>query len=429
MSTTDISTLSYNLSRVDRSIADNLMDIDKSFGNDAQNVLDFIIFMSKKLNNNLFGYTRFTIKEYSEFTGITAQNLCSMHPDVAKGIAGNTVYSDHSFESILEFTLLKMLKNNILFSKVIQYKDDGNIIQLENFPILKDIIVQGGNVMGTKKIYEVRLSDVMMNGFVQRYYTLDTTRLPVIGKGKGGHSRKKIYIWLNKVFHIYSSRGNNEQIPFYSIDFLADIAGVRFKKELENKKQVEKEPKHKKEAVSNILKAIHKQINSEQNKLHFSFDYKFVNGDTSNPYQEDYFVQFDFKSNLHPDIVKQLQVSHNLKFSLLKDLRTFFDISYPIERLSKIEALESEADNFQRWLNNNDADLQKKVEILKNAHFKANNWDKKKELKDKEAISMIYSGFLSIEPVSIPQDPNSIPTSANSMPTDPNSISTAKEKA
>jgi hypothetical protein len=45
--------LSYSLSRVDRSVADNLMDIDNSFEGDAQNVLDFIIFMSKKINNNL----------------------------------------------------------------------------------------------------------------------------------------------------------------------------------------------------------------------------------------------------------------------------------------------------------------------------------------------------------------------------------------
>lgn len=422
--TIDKSTLSYNLSRVDRSIADNLMDIDKSFGGDAQNVLDFIIFMSKKLNNNLFGYTRFTIKEYSEFTGITAQNLCSTHPDVSKGISGNTVYSDHSFESVLEYTLLKMLKNNILFSKVIHFNDDGNTIKLENFPILKDIVVQGGNIPGTKKTYEVRLSDVMMNGFVQRYYTLDTTRLPVIGKGKGGHSRKKIYIWLNKVFHIYSSRGNNQDIPIYSIDYLADIAGVRFKKELENKKQVEKEPKHKKEAVSNILKSIHKHIHGDKKKLHFSFDYKFVANDTNNANQEDYFVQFDFKSNLDPAVIKALQVSHNLKFALLKDLRRVFDYTYPLERLSKIEALENEADNFQRWLNNHDADMQKKVDILKSAYFKANGWDKKKELKDKEALSMIYSGFLSIEPTAVPIDPNSISTIANSISTDPNNIPT-----
>jgi len=422
---TEEDTLSFNLSRVDRSIADNLMDIDKTFGNDAQNVLDFIIFMSKRLNNNLFGYTRFTIKEYSEFTGITPQNLCSMHPDVAKGIAGNIEYSDHRFESVLEYSLLRMLKSNILFSKVISYKDDGNLIRLENFPILKDIVVQGGDKLGTKKVYEVRLSDVMMAGFVQRYYTLDTTRLPVIGKGKGGHSRKKLYIWLNKVFHVYSSMRTKTEPLLYAIDYLADIAGVRYKKELDaNKKLVEKDPKHKKEAVSNILKSIHKHINSKK-KLHFSFDYKFVSSPQSNKNAEDYFVEFDFKSNLNPEIVKQIAISHNLKLVLLKDLRSLFDHHYPIERLSNIKSLENEADSFQRWLNNNNADLEKKVSILKAAYFKANGWDKKKELTDKEALAMIYQGFLSIDPVSIPAGkPNSISTGANSISTNPNSIPT-----
>jgi hypothetical protein len=398
----DKSSLSYNLSRVDRSIADNLMDIDKSFGKDAQNVLDFIIFISKKLNNNLFGFTKFTIKEYSEFTGISPQNLCAIHPDVTKDIAGDITYSDHRFESVLEYTLLKMLKNNILFSKVISYKDDGNIITLKNFPILKDINIQGGNVLGTKKVYEVRLSDVMMDGFVQRYYTLDTVRIPIIGKGKGGHNRKKIYIWLNKVFHIYASSMSKEQMPLYSVDYLADIAGVRYKKELDkDKKKVEKDPKHKKEAVSNILKSIYKNINDDKNKLHFSFEYKFTS-DVQNSYQEDYFVQFDFTSNMHSEIVTQQKVSHNLKFMLLKELRKVFDQVYPVERLSRIEGLESEKDNFQRWLNNNGKDLSTKITILKSCYFKANGYDKKKELTDKEATGMIYNGFLSLDPVSIP---------------------------
>lgn len=391
--------LSFSLSRVDRSVADNLMDIDNSFEGDAQNVLDFIIFMSKKLNNNLFGYTKFTIKEYSDFTGISASNLCAIHPDVANGRVKAPVHEGHKFESVLDYTLYRMLRTNIIFSRVHDYREDGNIIKLENFPILKDIYLQSGTQLGTKKVYEVRLSDVIIEGFVKRYYTLDTTRLPSIGKGKGGHSRKKIYIWLNKIFHIYSSQNGKVDIPLYSVDHLADIAGVRYKKEVDKKgNTIEKEPKHKKEAVSNILKSIHKNINSDKKLLHFSFEYKFVSGNIGNKHLEDYLVKFDFTSNMHPSIVQRMQVDHRLKLTLLKDLRYLFDSLYPQERLSKITAFEKETDPFQRWLNSIDADLQKKVEVLKTVFYKANDWNKAKQLKDRDAIRMIHEGFLSIQP-------------------------------
>lgn len=392
--------LSFSLSRVDRSVADNLKDIDKSYEGDAQNVLDFIMFISQKLNNNLFGYTRFTIKEYSDFTGITPSNLCAIHPDIASGRVKAPKIEGHKFESVLDYTLYRMLRTNILFSKVHEYREDGNIIRLENYPILKDVYLQSGSVLGTRKVYEVRLSDVMIEGFVKKYYTIDTTRLPAIGKGKGGHSRKKVYIWLNKIFHIYSSQNGNVEIPIYSIDFLADLAGVMYMKEPDEKgNPVEKEPKHKKEAVNNILKSIQRNIHSDKKQLHFSFEYQFVPGNTGNKYEEDYFVKFDFTSNMQPEVVKRMQIDHKLKFSLLRDLRKVFDSLYPQQRLSRVAAFEKEADAFQRWLNNPDSDLQKKVDILKSVYHRVHDWDKTKQLKDNEAVRMIYDGFLRIEPV------------------------------
>ena len=110
-------------------------------------------------------------------------------------------------------------------------------------------------------------------------------------------------------------------------------------------------------------------------------------------------IKFDFTSNMHPEIVQKMQVDHKLKLSLLKDLRLLFDSLYPQERLSKITAFEKETDAFQRWLNSTDADLQRKVEVLKSVYYKANEWNKAKQLKDGEAIRMIHDGFLSIQPV------------------------------
>ena len=395
MSTPSENDLNFNLSRIDRSVADNLKDIDNSFDGDAQLVLDFLLFMSKKLDKNLFGYTRFTIKEFCEFTGANPVDLCAIHPDIADGKVKPKVYSGHKFETAFEYTLLRMLNTNIVFSKVYDWRDDGKIIKLENFPILKDIYLQSGTIQGTKKVYEVRLSDVIIEGFVQRYYTLDTSRLPTIGRGKGGHSRKKLFVWLNKIFHTYSSRGT--EAPLYSVDYLADIAGVRYKRDQdENGELIEKLPKHKKESVDKMLKAISNNVNDKTNKLHFSFSYKFVSHAPSDASIEDYHLKFDFSNNLDFDAMTELATNHKIKITLLRDLRALFDTKYPAERLRMEPSLENEADSFQRWLNNKKADIEQKIYVIKSAYQKAHNFDKKKDLKDNEAMHIIYNGFLSI---------------------------------
>lgn len=210
--------LSFSLSRVDRSVADNLKDIDNSFEGDAQNVLDFIIFMSKKLNNNLFGYTKFTIKEYSEFTGISASNLCAIHPDIANGRVKVPVHEGHKFESVLDYTLYRMLRTNILFSKVHDYREDGKIIKLENFPILKDIYLQSGPQLGTKKVYEVRLSDVIIEGFVKRYYTLILPDFLPLAKAKAGTPGRRYTFGLIKYF--ISIHPNRVRLRFLCIPLI-----------------------------------------------------------------------------------------------------------------------------------------------------------------------------------------------------------------
>ncbi len=385
-----VKTFGYNLSRIDRSVADNLRDIDNSFEADAQLVFDFIIFMSKKLQNNLFGYTQFTIKEFSEFTGMNVADLCAIHPDIASGRVKVPVYEGHRFESVLDYSLLRMLKTNIVFSKIYSYRDDGNVIKLENFPILKDVYLLSGSVNGTKKVYEVRLSDVIIDGFVARYYTLDTSRLPIIGKGKGGHARKKIFVWLNKLFHIYSSK--NTSVPLFSVDSLADLAGVRYRQDSDKEGNlIEKLPKHKKEAVNNILKVVADNVN--RNKLHFSFEYTFVKGNTEDKYTEDYFVKFTFTSNMNIETQHKLSIEHKFKLTLLRELRQVFDFLYPEERLAQIKQLETEKDSFQRWLNNKSVDVDTKVEVVKKVYYKSHDYSKSKQLKDSEALAIIYNGF------------------------------------
>lgn len=392
----------FNLSRIDKSIANNIKDIDLNFEGDAKMVFDFILFASQKLTINIFGYHRFSIKEFADFCGMNPADLCAKHPNIANGKEKAMVINGHKFESVLDYTLLRMLNRNIIFSRRTYYKDNGDTLKLENFSILKGINLHSGSVKGTKKVYEVRLSDDIIEGFLQRYYTLDTSRLSIIGKGKGGHSRKKIYVWLNKMFHIYFSKKICELT--YSVDYLAELAGVMYMKEVDKDgHQVEKLPKHKKEAVNNILKSILKNMEYNGRKLHFSFEYSFVNSNSGNKYEEDYFVKFDFKNNMNLDTENRLAFEHKIKYALIKDLNAMFNTLYPPNTLIKLEqehtSMENERDHFQRWLNNPKADLEKKKSLLQSAYAKAYHFDKNKQLKDTEAISIIHNGFLANRPL------------------------------
>lgn len=389
--------ISYYLSRIDRSVADNLKDIDNSFGVDGQLVFDFIMFMSKQLNNNLFGYTRFSLKDFANFVGINPNTLSAIHPDIESGREKAPFHNGVTFSSYFDFVLYKMLQRNIIFSYPYTYKEPvGNkveIVKLQNFPILKDILIYHSN--GKKKYYEVRLSDVIIEGIVKRYYTLDVSKLPIIGKGKGGHAKKKLYVFLNKMFHIYLTVGNSTQLT-YSVDTLADIAGVRYSKTFnESGHQKEKLPKHKKEQVTRILTSLKEHTDCD--KIHFSFSFTFIKSDNYRNEQEDYFVRFDFVSNVdNQGFSKKLTNDHILKLKVIQNLRELFEYKYPEETLKRLTSLKDEKDPFQRWLNNENIDLNLKIDIFRSAFKKVYFQEKNNELGDQEILDVIRNGFLSI---------------------------------
>ena len=43
-------------------------------------------------------------------------------------------YFGHRFESVFDYILFRMIKENIIFSRSYSYEEDGKVIHLENFP-------------------------------------------------------------------------------------------------------------------------------------------------------------------------------------------------------------------------------------------------------------------------------------------------------
>ncbi|WP_025765378.1 hypothetical protein [Dyadobacter tibetensis] len=336
----------FFLSRIDRSVADNLSDIRKSFGEDAGIVKDFIVFISKNLKRDLFGYTKFTLKDFCKESGRNRQDLAKKHPYFTtnpKAIIPE--YFGHEFISVFDYALFNMLQKNIIFAKSYTVNTRNEVIQLKNFPILKDIKLNRDRQSNTVKIYEIRISDEWLDGFISRYYTIETNDYPKIGKGRGGDGRKSLYIILQRTRHQLLSQ--NETTARFTVDYLADIAELAVEQN-----------RFRKKSLKRILDFF-------QEKGDSPFSYRFVKGDLSKPYQEEYWVELDFSSSVSITSLREKRGDHLFFNSLMVDLRNMFNIKH-----SKV-AIKDETDVFQRWLTNADADTELKVEILISAYYKA----------------------------------------------------------
>jgi len=354
----------FFLSRIDRSVADNLNDIRKSFGEDAGIVKDFIVFISKNLKKDLFGYSKFTLKDFCKESGRNRQDLAKKHPYfIANPKAIIPEYFGHEFISVFDYALFNMLQKNIIFAKSYTINTKNEVIQLKNFPILKDIKLNRDRQSNTIKIYEIRISDEWLDGFISRYYTIETNGYSKIGKGRGGDGRKSLYIILQRTRHQLLSQ--NETTARFSVDYLADLAELAVEQN-----------RFRKKSLKRILDFF-------QEKGDFPFSYIFVKGDPSKPYQEEYWVELDFSSSISINLLREKRGDHLFFNSLMTNLRNMFTIKH-----SKV-AIKDEKDVFQRWLTNADADTEVKIEILISAFYKAYN----QQITKNQAKKYIRDGF------------------------------------
>ncbi len=334
-----------DISRIDQSVADNLKDIERSFGIDSGIVTDFIVFVTKKLKTDLFGYTRFTLNDFCKESGRNKQDLCKKHPVFKRIEAEIPDYFGHKFETVFDYVLFRMLEKNIIFSKDYSYHDGGQVIHLKNFPILKDIKLNIDRNSNGVKVYEIRVSDQLIDGFMKRYYTIESNGYRMVGKGRGGDGRKRLFIFLYKTKHIMSSQ--NTVITRFPIDYLAQIADVDVK-----------EDRLRKVSIKRVLDAIRK--NGE-----IPFSYTFVQGDATKKNQENYWVEIDFSEAMSNKELLEPRGDNSFFKNLLVELKFSFERKYSTVNIK------NEKDSFQRWLTNSFADLDEKIQIVQSVHYRA----------------------------------------------------------
>lgn len=343
------------LSRIDRAVADNIKDIQRSFGAQAGLVQDFIVFISRRLKTDLFGYTRFTILDFCKQTGRNRQDLSIIHPDFASGRFKPPVIEGFAFQTVLDYALYSMMERNIVFSSRYQVREKDTVLQMHSFPILKDLRLNFSRSVKEQKVYDVRLSDELLQGFLSRYYTVNTESYRLVGKGRGGDSRKKLLLYLSKLSHIVQTSGQLETVvPLDRLCEFADIVDLR--------------PSHKKQNLSRIFNHI-----IETGKFGFRYSFTSRNG---------YMVTLLFEPTLSR---RCLQNEHNMYYRLFSGLRAVFDS----RKINSIRA-DFDKDPFQSWLADPTLDIEVKAQVLVQAYYAAMGI----EVSIPHAMSLVRSGTL-----------------------------------
>ncbi|MGY3055533.1 hypothetical protein ACVWYG_003754 [Pedobacter sp. UYEF25] len=321
-----------SISRIDRAVADNLRDIERSFEGHSGLVQDFIVFITKQIKFDLFGYTKFTLAEFCRETGRNRQDLSIKHPMFKNAKVNPPIIEGFKFETVFDYTLYIMLERNLIFSNKYEYRKNEEIIQLKGFSILIDLRLNFNRTSKELKCYEVKVSNELLDGFFRRYYTINTEIYRRVGKGRGGETRQSLLLYLFKINHILFTSSDRENSVVVPLDRLCEYANIRDQK-----------PAHKKQNLNRILGKIKESS--------FDFNYEFVN--ENKRYQ--YIVKLSFNHLIGP---KDLMIEHSFFAKLVTTLKYLFKAKY-VEGYSEQDPVP-----FQNWLGNNGYHLQEKASIL-----------------------------------------------------------------
>ncbi|WP_028298729.1 hypothetical protein [Olivibacter sitiensis] len=344
-----------HLGRIDRAIAENLSDIRVSFEDYAGLALDFIIFISKRIKYDLFGYTCFTLQEFCEATGRNRGDLAQKLPAEYLDKKKPHTVEGYRFETVFEHLLIQLMKTNLLFSNVYTTKDRNETVKIESIRIIRDVQLNYNRRSNEIKRYEVRLSPELLDGFIKRYYTIDTEAYKLAGKGRGRENRQAVVIYLSVLRHLLFSQNNN--VTTIKMDVISSYLNT------ENKKTF-----HQKEMVDNVLKLI-------RDKAKFPFNYKFVSGSKNYTY----YIELSFlPAYSKATFLKE----HNFYYGLLDDLKLLYNSKYK-------DLVHRDKEPFQAWLTTRKVDVKEKVQVLKKVYAKAFAIN----LTDNQAMNIYFKGL------------------------------------
>lgn len=364
--------------RLHRAIGDRFLDIRTSFGEDAELVKDFIVYISEKFKTNLFGYYQFSLSDFIKKSGNNGSDLRRIHPKFAtssKGGENAPQIEGYKFETVFEYTLYKLMTQKLIFSKAVTYNertaDETKEITIETLDIIKKgKIIQ--KKKGLKTIFEIQLSEEMLNGFLRRYFTLNSKEYFELGRARDGEGRKSLYMFLVNAFQVEASKGKNSKLlnglnyMENSVSYLAKVTNIQA--ETINKKSGQKEkvePKEIKKRLTQVFKTT-KAILNKNKGLDYSWEF-FAREE----HNEKYWVRLYFNKPIEFEKLKELKdegLFYSLLHQNLNEIYTQNKLKY-ITKLSR--SFTDKDDIFQIWLNDKGANKEEKIKALDTAWLTA----------------------------------------------------------
>src|SRR5699024_5905848 len=319
-----------------------------SFEENAGIVQDFILFILHRMQFDLFGFATFKLSDFTNATGRHRPTLSYLVDRFEKGLEKAPERGGYKFQTVFDFALYEMMQKNLIFEKAYTTIEGKRERKQEVIRIIADLKITYDPQNKKTKIYQVKISNELLNGFVRRYYTIDFQAYKKIGKGRGGDERKTFMIYIAKLRHILWSK--NMRTTTLALNQLVQAAGIKAV-----------EPKHKKQNVKRLLDTV-------RTKTGFPLEYEFISGNAAYAY----FVKLTFPYTPFP-----FKGEHVFYVDLIDSLKLYY-LKY-----------NQNTEGFQEWLTDSNQGMEPKVYHLKRCFYNRTL----KELTDVEAIHMIKFGL------------------------------------
>lgn len=275
-----------NVTRLDRGLSGNIDDFHKSYGNDADLAFDILIYLSQRIDNNLFDNISFVARDFAKFTGYDISKLNRTHPDIESGLIKVESVTDNKtgreFSSVIEYVLFKMMTKAIIISKTSFYENETKDTFMGLLPIVNLTITNSSTAKKTTALnYDITINPLIKRNLFKNFNLIESKGYFNVGKGKGGGERKRMYLVLCWQAGQLANDKNYKDTFDWSVDEWIKRTSITT-----NVKSIaQTEPKRKKESLKRKFEII-------LNEGKIPFTYKFIN---YKPFGEEFQVQISFK--------------------------------------------------------------------------------------------------------------------------------------
>ena len=185
--------------------------------------------------------------------------------------SGEVIYSDRFLARVSGM-------DKVMMGSAVVFEDGSNGIvegifddYVEVLNLNTEVINIGSLVVSGDDEIKVKVSNDILEGFLRRYYTINTEVYKQAGIGRGGANRQSLLLYLFKINHILITTKGSGNTALLPIDRLCPYANI-------NDLQIG----HRKQNLARVLTSL--QLNQ------FKFQFQFQKGNT----QHKFMVKLDF---------------------------------------------------------------------------------------------------------------------------------------